>query len=713
MNAKKIADNPLCSFGLSEISKWQLDFENSQVALPALQRGFVWKVSQIEELWDSILRGYPIGSFLLSKSKDEKLFLLDGQQRATSISLGFYDPWCLQENKNDSFWSLKDVPVVWIDLAPNEKTNTQKFVIRVVTQSHPWGYQRKDNNSILTVSDRRNALCIFREIPVNKGVKYIQLKALNNIFPYDADLPVPLSFVLKAITESKDDWKSKLIQKCKEYLPPKLETKYFDGDTKKYLERLTETLYNPEFDETIFKAIINIEHLQIPGIIIKQEILKTEDEHTIDEQDPTLFVRLNSSGTRIAGEELIYSIYKASFPEAKKLVENIGANFIAPSLVISLVSRLALTEINAGKYPYSINVNDFRKRIKEENFKSKLIELIGKATSLFKRAFELLGSKNDFAIPPVLVKSIIKSSPDLFLMLLQWVKNNESQIISRDESRRILATITALSWFGTDNSRYVRGIWEKISLGKFWSKQVLGIPFLEEKDFVMYPLINPSIIRAYLLHDVVEKNKGWEELYPVAESEIFKTYKSILNTGQEEENEINDAVYGIWDNFINKVFGCKPLVLFAQRVYINESFGDFNQMETLEDTNTPWDWDHIYPASWIYKNWYIDPNTKHWNNSIGNFRALSLEENRSENDSLSPCKRLIDVKSQSFIKDYNDGKYYNDWEFWNKIENRINHDNEEMVKNHLSAIINRLCNIYEEWYSTLNVGELFGYENRI
>ena len=32
--------------------------------LPAIQREFVWKPPQIEALFDSILRGYPIGSFL-------------------------------------------------------------------------------------------------------------------------------------------------------------------------------------------------------------------------------------------------------------------------------------------------------------------------------------------------------------------------------------------------------------------------------------------------------------------------------------------------------------------------------------------------------------------------------------------------------------------------------------------------------------------------
>lgn len=107
----------------------------------------------------------------------------------------------------------------------------------------------------------------------------------------------------------------------------------------------------------------------------------------------------------------------------------------------------------------------------------------------------------------------------------------------------------------------------------------------------------------------------------------------------EQETEIDNSTKGIWDNFMNKLFRCKPLVLVAQRKYINDSFGEFNQMETLEDTNTPWDWDHIYPASWVYMKRYINPNTKHWTNAIGNFRAMSFEENRSENNSLSPCDR--------------------------------------------------------------------------
>ena len=60
------------ALSLRDIAAWQIEgiFDGNEKAvvadLPALQRSAVWKVQQIEELWDSVLRGFPIGSFILS-----------------------------------------------------------------------------------------------------------------------------------------------------------------------------------------------------------------------------------------------------------------------------------------------------------------------------------------------------------------------------------------------------------------------------------------------------------------------------------------------------------------------------------------------------------------------------------------------------------------------------------------------------------------------
>jgi hypothetical protein len=612
----------LNSFSLYNIAEWQLNENSSKVELPSLQRGFVWKANQIESVWDSILRGFPIGSFLLSENVDGKQFLLDGQQRATSITIGFYNPWTRKnEDQEKNFWSLKSVPVLWIDLDPNQKTTTQKFVLRVATKSHPWGYQRVSHNSILSVPDRRNALEILRKNEKNKG-RYSQLH-LTQVFPYDSDLPVPLSFLIESIN-SGNNWHQELTSMCQKYLPVDcIKTKYQGSES--YLDKLG-SFFKSTDESIFFSAVKNLETIRIPISIVKSEVLKADDE---GEEDSTLFVRLNSSGTRIAGEELVYSIYKASFPQTKDLVEKIGADFVAPSLVISLVSRLVWSEIYSGNYPKALNVNSFRKEIENRKFSHRMKELIddensGSAKSIFDKAFKILKSSD---MPPVLIKQIIKSSPDLFLMLLQWVKCNENVELDADENRKILSAITALSWFGRDNNKYVSEVWKETVKRDFWSKESMTELHYGKKDYIIHPFVSPEILRQYLkseviekrTDEVIEKRTDYDNLYPHTSQEIIEQMKFIL-----KDRELDKPSYEVWTSFRNRLFGNKSLILFAQRKYINDKFGDFNQMDTLEDTNTPWDWDHIYPSSWVVGKHNIDGRIRRWNNSIGNLRAMAL-----------------------------------------------------------------------------------------
>jgi hypothetical protein len=75
--------------------------ENGDLALPELQRPFVWGNNRVRDLFDSMYRGYPIGYFLIWKNgtgekmmhigADEKIhkipnmLLIDGQQRLTAL----------------------------------------------------------------------------------------------------------------------------------------------------------------------------------------------------------------------------------------------------------------------------------------------------------------------------------------------------------------------------------------------------------------------------------------------------------------------------------------------------------------------------------------------------------------------------------------------------------------------------------------------------
>lgn len=92
------------------------DIENKEIVLPEFQREFTWNRKQTLELIDSLLKEYPIGSFLLWKTKDIPALknmpdlvpdgrlqvLLDGQQRLTALYL-------LIKGKIPPYYSEKDI----------------------------------------------------------------------------------------------------------------------------------------------------------------------------------------------------------------------------------------------------------------------------------------------------------------------------------------------------------------------------------------------------------------------------------------------------------------------------------------------------------------------------------------------------------------------------------------------------------------------------
>lgn len=66
------------------------------IAIPEIQRPFVWKTTQVRDLIDSIYRGYPTGYIIVSKDPSIKLkdgsmslgkmIMIDGQQRVTALT---------------------------------------------------------------------------------------------------------------------------------------------------------------------------------------------------------------------------------------------------------------------------------------------------------------------------------------------------------------------------------------------------------------------------------------------------------------------------------------------------------------------------------------------------------------------------------------------------------------------------------------------------
>ena len=69
--------------------------KSGEIAIPEIQRPFVWDGSKVRDLMDSLYKGFPVGYIIVWKNPDVRLkdgtvssgrkILIDGQQRITAI----------------------------------------------------------------------------------------------------------------------------------------------------------------------------------------------------------------------------------------------------------------------------------------------------------------------------------------------------------------------------------------------------------------------------------------------------------------------------------------------------------------------------------------------------------------------------------------------------------------------------------------------------
>lgn len=97
------------------------------LGLPDIQRPFVWRDAKVRDLFDSLYRGYPIGSYLLWRNtasgrthqigirehehKDPNMLIIDGQQRLTALYSVFRSVPVKDENYDDRTITIAFNPV--------------------------------------------------------------------------------------------------------------------------------------------------------------------------------------------------------------------------------------------------------------------------------------------------------------------------------------------------------------------------------------------------------------------------------------------------------------------------------------------------------------------------------------------------------------------------------------------------------------------------
>lgn len=121
------------------------EIQKGQIKIPKFQRNFVWSLEKTAKLLDSILKGYPIGTFILWET-NERLndiknignlelpaipddikvqYVLDGQQRITSLYAAFLGAKIQKEGEK----KITNYADIYVDLDGDVENNDDQIVI--------------------------------------------------------------------------------------------------------------------------------------------------------------------------------------------------------------------------------------------------------------------------------------------------------------------------------------------------------------------------------------------------------------------------------------------------------------------------------------------------------------------------------------------------------------------------------------------------------
>lgn len=697
--------------------------------LPPIQRNSVWNVAQIERLWDSILRGYPIGSFLVSprhkgnatrdfyngkqiKSTSDGFFLLDGQQRTRALLLGF------KSNENAR---------LWIDLKPNLifnniELNDRKFLLRVLTNYQPWGMRNQNPAEKLYESQKYKARQELKlehihydyEIVIDNGENEKQSEVFS--WPVDATLPIPLDGLINLCGGTTGIFKTPEWESVCKLIP----SRYFSElnvsiePTEHYYEIMTaiEKLIDKTNDEIKTRTVV----------LLFQNENKSEQVENVQDDMEVLFRRINAGGTVLQGEEMAYSLLKSSWDDAYEMVSNIvndkNIGYLLPSTGIVMAATRMARFIQDKNDASTLTISNFRKWIGEKEDKNSFLETIqsllqtdvlGKSIlhntiqSFCKLVVYRQINPEDIGLPKKLLLSI---KPALLHPIFTWIHNKKSNPEILEKNRvHILRYLLFCHLTVEKHDKARKKIMEILKYkieGNFPDKEIYETLLKEE---LTVPIPKPA--------------------------EFSKPFNIKADGFLRHSNDVFNITDDPHNSFRHCFWNSEEMLLWFQRSYASIWFDGYDPTSS-DAYDTPYDWDHIMPKSHLITSGAspnthsadIDLNNKfNWNrnryvNSIGNYRLWPFWANRKDNNKCHTIKLRMgesefDNNSDAISLKLNSTDKFltasaiplEDINLWNEAGGSVR---DWPLHRRLAwqlAVENRTIYLYEKLYNTFNFNE--------
>lgn len=612
------------SFAVREIANWR---ENGRVAIPALQRGLVWEPRQVELLWDSILRGFPIGSFVFSgvspqsrqrtqnTDVDAEFFLLDGQQRSNAIATVFND-------------GADAESMVWIDLIPAH-SHTRRFRVKVTTSAHPWGFKNDDECSVLNAVTIRTAIRDFTKLSYSEIANYdVSLLKLDQTWPVAAGCPVPLGKVIKWF----DLYGAELSAFRDRLLSWIMSDKNLSGKGRDESEWAG---LEGEIEKLHF-ALGHLHEYRVFANFLSQDIINAEDGELSSDNTSNLeglFTRLNTLGSHISAYDLRYSAIKAYWGDIKDVNDSIASRIMPGANLAMFSFRIALTLASEGRgVVHKLSdvpaIGRIRKLgrggeseedretvriVREELYNGRLQNIVDDV----ERALNVYAGEGSDTngMPPYLRTSIIFGSPDVYLLLM------------------------IMAYHHMFDGEAIRPIYAAFALYAHWMCKT------NKKSLVDY-VYGRLCETGFTSDNFVSAIRGQVGV------SLFPLPRIATSDLRGEDNRI--ATY--WQkptpmSFLGRIQYNFELLIFSERAYFNGNFKyDPAHANLLKGKNKPWDYDHIVPKDWVSNKKIGDYREvcKYWLWTIGNFAAIPFSINRSKSNAEEWSEYLFHADELNF-----------------------------------------------------------------
>lgn len=324
---------------------------SNEIYLPAIQRKFVWKQEQIEKLFDSIQRGYPIGTFLFwflkrpyiddyvfykflqkyhqrdktlndkaskPELKDAIIGVLDGQQRLSAIYLALQGSYTVKKpharTNDDSAFPEKELYLNLLSDIHEDEDNELNYSFQFITSEE-------------------------KDIKTNKKLWF----HVKDILTWSKDSP-PIDDYYDSLSEENENNQDVL-----------------------------SSLRNKDVRTRIKQTLRDLHSRLVRDQLINY--FKVEDQEL--DNILKIFVRVNSGGTVLSKTDLLFSTIIANWEdgreEIEKLISNInkegdGFNFSNDFVMrccLMLMDCPVLFKVGSFKTENVIAIKDNWKKIKE------------------------------------------------------------------------------------------------------------------------------------------------------------------------------------------------------------------------------------------------------------------------------------------------------------------------------------------------------------